>query len=166
MNPQADDTDSFATANLEGDVPQGPMLMVKPLSAPGKGKSSRLKALGCCNWRRNSGRSPPPRRGISRAQLPAEVRWKADNYNNLMDSRHSSTPWHLPCIARCGRGFEYRTIALCSLAGCPQPRSGDDQYCYARFAIFMAAICPPRPMRPHSRMKHHCPNKSGCTSSR
>jgi hypothetical protein len=27
------------------------------------------------------------------AQLPPEVRWKADNYNHLWSSRHCSTPW-------------------------------------------------------------------------
>jgi MAPEG family len=26
-------------------------------------------------------------------QLPADVRWKADNYNNLLESRRSSMPW-------------------------------------------------------------------------
>ena len=27
-------------------------------------------------------------------------------------------------------------------------------------------VCPVLPMRPHSRMRHHSPNKSGCTSMR
>jgi hypothetical protein len=33
------------------------------------------------------------------AQLPAQVRWKADNYNNLMEQPTSSTLWrlHWPC---------------------------------------------------------------------
>src|SRR5207244_1802721 len=72
------------------------------------------------------------------AQLPAEVRWKADNYNNLMEQPNPLLRRGAdPRVARSGHGFECRSrLALCRLAGGSQRRSGDDQHGHASLRHF------------------------------
>ena len=64
------------------------------------------------------------------AQLPAPVRWKADNYNNLMEQ---PTLFYAVVLtlarARRGQCAEPRArLALCGVARGAQPRAGNDEH--------------------------------------
>ena len=70
--------------------------------------------------------------------LPAEVRWKADNYNNLMEQPTLFYALALT-LALLGEGGALNTALawlVRGFAGCPQPGSGDDQSGHAPLRPF------------------------------
>lgn len=87
------------------------------------------------------------------AQLPAEVRWKADNYNNLMEQPTlfyavALTLALLDADAGLNTGLAWR-LALCWSTSCSQSRTSDRQYYYNSLRHFYGClICTARDGNP------------------
>ena len=124
-------------------------------------------------------------------QLPAEVRWKADNYNNLMEQPTLFYAVTLTlALLGAGGGLNSRSrVALCRAEDCAQPRSGHRQCGHGslrpvhgrvarvagvvgaggadrvlkrcRLASVRRAVRQRRPRSPDCMLRRHCPWAAG-----